>query len=153
MLHFLINQLKHELNVPASVVKKVYDNIIKHEQSQQQYDNTTNFDGEITISTPTYLEWVEKINEVFPLLKINAPTYYIHFDDFYVNNALVTNGFGDGVGITLTDIQTKSFDQFVDSGLQEVFNDVSPMLLLLKSNCSNGFNVVSVSFEFISEGV
>ena len=27
----------------------------------------------------------------------------------------------------LIDIQTKSFDQFVDSGLQEVFNDVSPI--------------------------
>jgi len=126
MLHFLVNQLKHELDVPASVIKKVYDNIIKQEQSQQQYDNTTNFDGEITISTPTYLEWVEKINEVFPLFKINAPTYYIHFDDSYVENALVTNGFGDGTGITLTDIQTKSFEQIFRNNTNiESFNELT----------------------------
>ena len=103
MKHFQVNQLKHEINVPTTIVRKIYNNIIAQEKTEQQYDGTTNFDGEVTINNPTYLHWVTKIQQTFPI-KINASEYYVYFDDPILNNICIELYSSDHIGVKQNDL-------------------------------------------------
>ena len=128
--HFLVNQLKHETHTPASFVKKIYDLISKQELTEDEYDNTTNFDGEITLATPTYRQWVDKIHEIFPDLIINAE-FYILFQDHTVEEImaayLLTKSVGDGIGITEENAKDKkitSIPSFRNNTDIQYFNEL-----------------------------
>ena len=128
--HFLVNQLKHETHTPASFVKKLYDLISKQELTEDEYDNTTNFDGEITLATPTYRQWVDKIHEYFPDLIINGE-FYILFQDHTVEEImaayLLTKEVGDGIGITEENAKDKkitSIPSFRNNTDIQYFNEL-----------------------------
>ena len=66
--HIYILQNRHETNTPNNVIKKIYDMINQQEAHDGSvYDNESDFIGEVTLQTPTYKEWVDKIHEVFNL--------------------------------------------------------------------------------------
>lgn len=106
MKHFIINQLKHEMDVPVNIIYKIYDNIIKQEQTESEYDDTTTFDGEVTVNAPAYQEYVNKIQSKFPLI-IHLTQYYILFKDTLVRDILVNSTYcTDHIGITNDDAIT-----------------------------------------------
>ena len=100
-----ILQTKHELDVPNGLIKKLYDMITEKENHNGEgiFNDNSKLDGEITLANPTYKEWTDKINEVFPYLIIHT-LYYLLFQDKKVEtmmiNHLLSKGVGDGIGIT-----------------------------------------------------
>ena len=133
--HFYILQNKHEINVPNTIIKKLYDLVIKHQQYADHnitvFDNSSDFDGEITLDLPTYRIWVEKIREMFPRLFINCD-YYILFQDNNVESImssyLLSKGVGNGQGITEEDaknINITTLPLFQTNTTIEYFNELS----------------------------
>lgn len=106
----LINilQTKQEINVPSSLITKLYNMIIRAENySEQTYANNSRLDGTISLYHPTYKEYVDKIREAFPLLNVVNTDFYMLFKDDYVKQKMLdymlSKGVGDGEGITYDD--------------------------------------------------
>ena len=129
--HIYILQNRHETNTPNNVIKKIYDMVIQQEAHDGSvYDNESDFIGEVTLQTPTYKEWVDKIHEVFPDLIINSQ-YYMLFKDSNVEqimiNYLLSKGVGDGLGITYDDAKDRlitSLPNFNGNTTIEYFNEL-----------------------------
>lgn len=130
----LINilQTKHELDVSNGLIKKLYDMITEKENHNGDgiFNDNSNIDGEITLANPTYKEWTDKINEVFPYLIIHT-LYYLLFQDKKVEtmmiNHLLSKGVGDGIGITeenAKDILINSFPSTANYKDIEYFNEL-----------------------------
>lgn len=100
-----ILQTKHELGVSNTLIKKLYDMVIEKQSHNGDgiFNDNSKLDGEITLTNPTYKEWIDKINEAFPYLIIHT-LYYLLFQDKKVEtmmiNHLLSKGVGDGIGIT-----------------------------------------------------
>ena len=129
--HIYILQNRHETNTPNNLIKKIYDMIIQQEvHDGGVYDDESDFIGEVTLQTPTYKEWVDKIHEVFPDLIVNSQ-YYMLFKDSNVEqimiNYLLSKGVGDGVGITYDDAKDRlitSLPSFRSNTSIEYFNEL-----------------------------
>lgn len=129
--YIYILQNRHETNTPNNIIKKIYDMIIHQEAHDGSvYDNESDFIGEVTLSNPTYKEWVDKIHEVFPDLIVNSQ-YYMLFKDSNVEqimiNYLLSKGVGDGVGITYDDAKDRlitSLPSFKSNASIEYFNEL-----------------------------
>ena len=129
--HIYILQNRHETNTPNNVIKKIYDMINQQERHDGGvYDNESNFIGEVTLQTPTYKEWVDKIHEVFPDLIVNSQ-YYMLFKDSNVEQIMITylssKGVGDGVGITYDDAKNRlitTLPDFSNNANIEYFNEL-----------------------------
>ena len=87
-----------EVNIPSNFINKLYKSVLKHKQTEDYFDDTTNMVGRID-TAKTYREYVTAINEVFPLLEINPEDYYVYFEDPEVMRILNAK-IGDGMGVT-----------------------------------------------------
>ena len=120
-----ILQTKQEINVPSSLIIKLYNMIIRNETySEQTYANNSRLDGTISLDHPTYKEYVDKIREVFPLFNVVNTDFYMLFKDDYVKQKMLTymssKGVGDGEGITYDDANHISI-----TGLPSFQNDTN----------------------------
>ena len=116
--HISITQSQNEINVQAQLIKKLYNLVCKHELTEEEYDNTTNLVGEITLASPTYKEYADKVKEAFPELTINS-LYYMLFQDpateAVMSAYLLSKGLGDGIGITYDDAKSNAISQLPTS--------------------------------------
>lgn len=165
--HFYVLQNKHEINVPNTIIKKLYDLVIKHQQYADHnitvFDNSSNFDGEITLDLPTYRIWVEKIREMFPRLFINCD-YYILFQDNNVESIMLSyilsKGVGDGQGITEDDAKSVLVTQlpsFQNNTTIEYFNElqyfekISSLQMNVFNGCTNLKEINLVNIRTVNE--
>ena len=127
-----IVQNQHEFNVANSLIKKLYDMVIEKQSHNGEgiFDDNSSIIGEITLSNPTYEEWVNKIHEVFPSLEIHSQ-YYILFKDSVVESMMVSHllskGIGDGIGITeanASNINVTDIPRFTDNTEIEYFDEL-----------------------------
>ena len=123
----LINLIQScdELNVDSNIVKKIYNMIINNENYNDDpiIDSNSNIIGKISLNNPTYENWITTIRNRFPYFQFSDLSYYIRFADINVETALVNNGFGDGTGITSTDVANNLFGTIFKDNSQIVSFD------------------------------
>lgn len=103
-------QTLHEKKIGSDFINKLYTMIHRKQDLNEETINMENssFVGEITLSGPTYEEYVTYINTYFPNLTINVSEYYILVEDPEMMRILMLlNMSGDGIGLVQAD-----FDKF-----------------------------------------
>lgn len=95
-----------ESSINPSIIKKLYNIIIRQESIGDAYDETnTNFIGSVTTSI-TYKKYIDKIKSKFPNLNISAESLYILFEYQLIEDKL-KNLIGDGIGVSYDNAERK----------------------------------------------
>lgn len=148
MTHLRIEQNNGVIEeVSSSVISKLYE--IAH----AGLDVSSNLQGRLHTSV-AYEDEIDWLTQTYTDLYINADAKYIRFADPEVSRILVS-GWGDGVGITQTQVQsiTNLNDVFYNNTSIQHFDDLNKLtgLTTLKQNeFRNCSNLVSVNLSGIT---
>lgn len=111
MTHLYIEQATDRTEeVNSSIISKLYELAISGD-----LDNTSDLKGRLHVAS-CYKSQYDYLNNNFDNLYIQADNYYIDFADSSVENILLNNNIGDGVGISLSDAAS------INNGFNGIFN-------------------------------
>lgn len=100
-----------EINLPSNFINKLYQSVVRQNNMGDVYAENSNMIGRIDVNA-TYQEYIDTINELFPLLEITPAGVYVYFEDAEVRRIL-TEKIGDGTGVTEQAIlNVRSWDGF-----------------------------------------
>lgn len=155
MTHLRIEQNNGVIEeVSTEIIEKLY-NIIYN----GQLDDTSNLIGRLHTSA-TYQDYIDYLENTFKIngvkqLIVDATNKYIRLADPEVQRVL-TNNWGDGIGVTLTDISTKSQiegSMFKNNSTITQFNELGTMsnITRIGQNAFDGCtNLVSINLQNIT---
>lgn len=101
-MKLIIQQSNITEQVSSQLVDKLYTLA-----STNALTNDSNLQGSITASI-LYDDAIQYLRTKFSNLIISATDYYIRFADANILNALLANNYGDGTGITISELAAKS---------------------------------------------
>jgi len=125
-------QILHEKKISSDFINKIYNMLHrKQDLNEETIDmENSNFVGEITLSGPTYEEYVTYINTYFPNLTINVSEYYIMVEDPEMLRILMTlNMSGDGIGLVQADFDKITSLNAIDNQMNHNENLVDTRIL------------------------
>ena len=100
-----------EINLQSNFINKLYRSVVRQNNMGDVYAENSNMIGRIDVQN-TYQEYIDTINELFPLLEINPAGIYVLFEDPEVRRIL-SEKIGDGIGVTEQSIlNVRSWDNF-----------------------------------------
>lgn len=110
-MSLVISQAEYtpETNLSANIITKLYNLAFTKVggQTTLRQDAPTTLIGTVSLSGPTYQEYVTSLTSQYPQLHISASAYYVLFEDPVVQQICATQ-WGDGTGITTTQVASVS---------------------------------------------
>lgn len=137
-----------ETNLPAGIINKLYNLtfVTSNGVTSLRQDRPTNLVGTISLSGPTYQEYVTALTTQYTQFHVNASSYYVLFEDSVAQQVCATN-WGDGTGVTSAQLAGVTNN----NTFKNAFNS-SVNTNIVKFNELQYFTNLSLSGEYMLSG-